>query len=52
MCIRDSQEPVENSAPAGETSQEGGSGLDMSQGLESVSLEQLYHCLLYTSRCV
>lgn len=39
------QEPVENSAPAGETSQEGGSSLDMSQGLESVSLEQLYQVI-------
>ena len=39
------QEPVENSAPAGETSQEGGSGPDMSQGLESVSLEQLYQVI-------
>ena len=39
------QEPVENTAPAGETSQEGGSGLDMSQGLESVSLEQLYQVI-------
>lgn len=34
-----------NSAPARGDSQEGGSSLDMSQGLESVSLEQLYQVI-------